>query len=137
MRLFFSRRRRHTRYSRDWSTDVCCSDLAMLAPVKDHAGRVSLADELKILTLLIFFSSRRRHTRYWRDWSSDVCSSDLVSSAFAVRDVDALQVSRATERAAALTPCGRRRRARITLRSRGHLLPGGDWDGHTDRKSVV
>src|SRR3712207_7934531 len=77
MRLFFSRRRRHTRYSRDWSTDVCCSDLAMLAPVKDHAGRVSLADELRSLTLLVFFSSRRRHTRYWRDWSSDVCSSDL------------------------------------------------------------
>src|SRR5258707_273729 len=46
--FFFSRRRRHTRYWRDWSSDVC-----------------------------FFFSSRRRHTRYWRDWSSDVCSSDL------------------------------------------------------------
>src|SRR5258707_1008182 len=43
----FSSRRRHTRYWRDWSSDVC-----------------------------FFFSSRRRHTRYWRDWSSDVCSSD-------------------------------------------------------------
>src|SRR5258707_10980672 len=47
--FFFSSRRRHTRYWRDWSSDVC-----------------------------FFYSSRRRHTRYWRDWSSDVCSSDLV-----------------------------------------------------------
>src|SRR5690606_39914774 len=26
--LFFSRRRRHTRFSRDWSSDVCSSDRA-------------------------------------------------------------------------------------------------------------
>src|SRR5690606_40111508 len=25
--LFFSRKRRHTRFSRDWSSDVCSSDL--------------------------------------------------------------------------------------------------------------
>src|SRR2546429_4038661 len=49
--FFFSSRRRHTRCSRDWSSDVCSS-----------------------------FPSRRRHTRCSRDWSSDVCSSDLVSS---------------------------------------------------------
>src|SRR2546422_8328903 len=46
--FFFSSRRRHTRCSRDWSSDVC-----------------------------FFFSSRRRHTRCSRHWSSDVCSSDL------------------------------------------------------------
>src|SRR5690606_15996485 len=28
---FFSSRRRHTRFSRDWSSDVCSSDLMMLA----------------------------------------------------------------------------------------------------------
>src|SRR2546422_8294808 len=28
MRFFFSSRRRHTRCSRDWSSDVCSSDLA-------------------------------------------------------------------------------------------------------------
>src|SRR5947209_10685396 len=27
--FFFSSRRRHTRYWRDWSSDVCCSDLAV------------------------------------------------------------------------------------------------------------
>src|SRR2546429_3807740 len=46
--FFFSSRRRHTRCSRDWSSDVCS-----------------------------FVPSRRRHTRCSRDWSSDVCSSDL------------------------------------------------------------
>src|SRR6202022_4102553 len=28
--VFFSSRRRHTRYWRDWSSDVCSSDLAVL-----------------------------------------------------------------------------------------------------------
>src|SRR5690606_39805667 len=36
--FFFSSRRRHTRFSRDWSSDVCSSDLTMplegLRPVK-------------------------------------------------------------------------------------------------------
>src|SRR5690606_40931162 len=31
--FFFSSRRRHTRFSRDWSSDVCSSDLAMAAVV--------------------------------------------------------------------------------------------------------
>src|SRR3712207_8480914 len=30
--FFFSSRRRHTRYWRDWSSDVCSSDLAAAAP---------------------------------------------------------------------------------------------------------
>src|SRR6202042_3209787 len=54
-RSFFSSRRRYTRSIRDWSSDVCSSDL-------EHTSD--------------FFSSRRRHTRSLRDWSSDVCSSD-------------------------------------------------------------
>src|SRR5690606_39621070 len=28
--FFFSSRRRHTRFSRDWSSDVCSSDLSLL-----------------------------------------------------------------------------------------------------------
>src|SRR5882757_11113775 len=31
MVFFFSSRRRHTRYWRDWSSDVCSSDLALIA----------------------------------------------------------------------------------------------------------
>src|SRR2546429_1356173 len=35
--FFFSSRRRHTRCSRDWSSDVCSSDLAALAH-RAHSG---------------------------------------------------------------------------------------------------
>src|SRR5690606_39553090 len=31
--FFFSSRRRHTRFSRDWSSDVCSSDLYMTSPL--------------------------------------------------------------------------------------------------------
>src|SRR5690606_39483627 len=34
--FFFSSRRRHTRFSRDWSSDVCSSDLAK--PVMEGKG---------------------------------------------------------------------------------------------------
>src|SRR2546422_3890379 len=39
--FFFSSRRRHTRCSRDWSSDVCSSDLAQLAhAILEDQGRV-------------------------------------------------------------------------------------------------
>src|SRR5687768_1527101 len=42
MSFFFSSRRRHTRCSRDWSSDVCSSDLpAQVAPVTIRAYRPS------------------------------------------------------------------------------------------------
>src|SRR5690606_40201315 len=46
--FFFSSRRRHTRFSRDWSSDVCSSDLVTFLPAKlahhDHGpGRVRRA----------------------------------------------------------------------------------------------
>src|SRR6266511_440178 len=34
--FFFSSRRRHTRFSRDWSSDVCSSDLTTLVYVLEH-----------------------------------------------------------------------------------------------------
>src|SRR5690606_41205577 len=34
--FFFSSRRRHTRFSRDWSSDVCSSDLALARHVGIH-----------------------------------------------------------------------------------------------------
>src|SRR5690606_39499774 len=40
--FFFSSRRRHTRFSRDWSSDVCSSDLTPgggAAPWSDWTGR--------------------------------------------------------------------------------------------------
>src|SRR2546422_3852115 len=40
--FFFSSRRRHTRCSRDWSSDVCSSDLQALARAGLAAGDVDL-----------------------------------------------------------------------------------------------
>src|SRR5690606_39434931 len=36
--FFFSSRRRHTRFSRDWSSDVCSSDLEDELAVQIHLG---------------------------------------------------------------------------------------------------
>src|SRR5215475_14873174 len=36
--FFFSSRRRHTRFSRDWSSDVCSSDLRVATPTPPPAG---------------------------------------------------------------------------------------------------
>src|SRR6266496_5653234 len=102
--FFFSSRRRHTRSLRDWSSDVCSSDLpgtigtnhsmprltkgqgaiigvgAMEYPAQYQGTSEKTLTDLavsKIMTLtFFFFSSRRRHTRSLRDWSSYVCSSD-------------------------------------------------------------
>src|SRR5439155_7425440 len=45
--FFFSSRRRHTRWPRDWSSDVCSSDLEVrhhAAVVRAHAGAVGIED---------------------------------------------------------------------------------------------
>src|SRR5215217_9130986 len=46
--FFFSSRRRHTRYWRDWSSDVCSSDLEQPAVrlVTPGAGHAAIAAEL-------------------------------------------------------------------------------------------
>src|SRR5438445_9599495 len=40
--FFFSSRRRHTRYWRDWSSDVCSSDLALAASIRKQFSRVDI-----------------------------------------------------------------------------------------------
>src|SRR5438445_13488701 len=39
--FFFSSRRRHTRYWRDWSSDVCSSDLSDRSGILSYCGAVS------------------------------------------------------------------------------------------------
>src|SRR5206468_4837427 len=48
--FFFSSRRRHTRSDRDWSSDVCSSDLpnGSAAPVGDAAGEVIAESERRV-----------------------------------------------------------------------------------------
>src|SRR5947209_10356610 len=44
--FFFSSRRRHTRYWRDWSSDVCSSDLDMIRLHRDRFIGTALIDPL-------------------------------------------------------------------------------------------
>src|SRR3712207_7286770 len=45
--FFFSSRRRHTRYWRDWSSDVCSSDLAVVTPAaEDVVGAAERHDDV-------------------------------------------------------------------------------------------
>src|SRR5690606_40821708 len=45
---FFSSRRRHTRFSRDWSSDVCSSDLAPTATEQLAAFCKAASDVLRL-----------------------------------------------------------------------------------------
>src|SRR2546422_7221025 len=45
--FFFSSRRRHTRCSRDWSSDVCSSDLADLLRLEEEVAEPSFALDLQ------------------------------------------------------------------------------------------
>src|SRR5215203_4394823 len=46
--FFFSSRRRHTRYWRDWSSDVCSSDLAEPERGEDVEPRVHAGDDRQV-----------------------------------------------------------------------------------------
>src|SRR5436305_6836127 len=46
IRFFFSSRRRHTRCGRDWSSDVCSSDLALGGEAATLAERLRAAHDL-------------------------------------------------------------------------------------------
>src|SRR5690606_39706165 len=46
--FFCSSRRRHTRFSRDWSSDVCSSDL-LLRPRHLRGQRLLLSGEIRVL----------------------------------------------------------------------------------------
>src|SRR5690606_19161434 len=76
--FFFSSRRRHTRFSRDWSSDVCSSDLIPLGlilneiftDIKAHASinqsvyrKVEIRSRVNHTLLLIFVSSNVKSTQ--------------------------------------------------------------------------
>src|SRR5690606_40949025 len=57
--FFFSSRRRHTRFSRDWSSDVCSSDLEYVYWVQ----KLNLFEKAKrISTIVSVLSSRMVYT---------------------------------------------------------------------------
>src|SRR5690606_39879730 len=47
--FFFSSRRRHTRFSRDWSSDVCSSDLSVMVAIGTDKEMVSYLDQCSAL----------------------------------------------------------------------------------------
>src|SRR5699024_11939588 len=56
--FFFSSRRRHTRSKRDWSSDVCSSDLTFVALVMEQvtcpaAARIHFSFRGRLLSLLV------------------------------------------------------------------------------------
>src|SRR5690606_40328386 len=66
----------HTRFSRDWSSDVCSSDLAMPSaitpsnadlPVPDHADFAALSE---LLLATVAASSARVYAQTLRAWQS-------------------------------------------------------------------
>src|SRR5207249_8300063 len=46
---FFSSRRRHTRSKRDWSSDVCSSDLSLCRDMDDQAATANTLSHLGIV----------------------------------------------------------------------------------------
>src|SRR5436309_12283945 len=63
--FFFSSRRRHTRFSRDWSSDVCSSDLQVLANSLLYflAGSVGSAQQY-------YFIQSSNHQNKWLNYLS-------------------------------------------------------------------
>src|SRR5690606_39524965 len=58
--FFFSSRRRHTRFSRDWSSDVCSSDLAgVFLPTGKfcHTSQNTIGTDNKFCTISVFGGS--------------------------------------------------------------------------------
>src|SRR3712207_7748503 len=56
--FFFSSRRRHTRYWRDWSSDVCSSDLQSLSIVHEA---------LSMMRVIIAFTRESHEQRRFRE----------------------------------------------------------------------
>src|SRR5439155_6201531 len=54
MLFFFSSRRRHTRWPRDWSSDVCSSDLPGVSASLFPAGSLAHLSSLSQIGLILF-----------------------------------------------------------------------------------
>src|SRR5690606_39905104 len=57
--FFFSSRRRHTRFSRDWSSDVCSSDLDVLAPSYREYG-AQIMRGVRLREILLYWGGDER-----------------------------------------------------------------------------
>src|SRR5256884_776330 len=71
--FFFSSRRRHTRCSRDWSSDVCSSDLSALG-VGERVGNTPMDQLLVNLKLLGWIDNDLTRLREYCDKAAEACS---------------------------------------------------------------
>src|SRR5690606_40606368 len=64
--FFFSSRRRHTRFSRDWSSDVCSSDLSLNLQQESFimCGIVAYVGQQDALTIIIKGLKRLEYRGY-------------------------------------------------------------------------
>src|SRR6266496_5617566 len=97
--FFFSSRRRHTRSLRDWSSDVCSSDLQTVAFALHHARRWEppplLWDQAEIVERLDdaiagWRSWSRLHQAYEGPWKDLVHHSGRVLQALTFQPTDAI-----------------------------------------------
>src|SRR5690606_40720815 len=79
LNFFFSSRRRHTRFSRDWSSDVCASDLNHVAVREGITGDSKELTETYIRDVASHLapevldedrSEERRVGKQWRSWQA-------------------------------------------------------------------
>src|SRR5690606_723914 len=77
--FFFSSRSRHTRFSRDWSSDVCSSDLHRPLDEAWEAAARTLAAELNIQ---LIGRSRKQKIVLGRDWVQEVLDVDGLTLRF-------------------------------------------------------
>src|SRR5437870_10167273 len=73
-KFFFSSRRRHTRWPRDWSSDVCSSDLRAGHGGEVHLGRRALPDltvDVQVAAVLLHEAVRHGHAEAGADARSE------------------------------------------------------------------
>src|SRR5258707_8217863 len=69
MFFFFSSRRRHTRYWRDWSSDVCSSDLSSIPPGGATLVTGGIDDTVRLWDTATGKELRRLRAHQYGSWS--------------------------------------------------------------------
>src|ERR1041385_5739378 len=80
---FFSSRRRHTRGSRDWSSDVCSSDLCWGSWHGPHVTDIPMHDIVEVMLAVdvqaySFEAGNVRHEHEWKEWQDVKLPDDKV-----------------------------------------------------------
>src|SRR2546429_7135663 len=72
--LFFSSRRRHTRCSRDWSSDVCSSDLTSAFDLSTSSLPLDGSASSRIIRIDSAIRGQYYTDYQWQVWSYSSCS---------------------------------------------------------------